>query len=1087
MGPTTNNHLSLWLETSEKDADAAGSGADDTLGSHSLNELADLVECFELLERVWPTEPEPLTYATAGDVIGCYTLTQEIGRGGMGSVWEAQQYQPIRRRLALKLIHANDADRVARRFKAERHLLARMDHPNIARILDAGSTDQGLPWFAMELIEGTDILAFCQSRALCLDERLTLFLELCDAIEHAHQKGVIHRDLKPSNVMIDLKDGQPLVKVIDFGLARTLDRDLEITAQTRTGAILGSLCHMSPEQTIAGAEADTRTDVYLLGSLLYQLLTGELVVQRDTLHSGDLAKILIAIREDHPPRPSERIVRPDDTADFGDTKENVMPRIRGELDWIAMRAIEKDPDLRYQSVEQLAADVRRFLSNEPVEARPTTAWYATQKYVRRNTAFVTAVGTVLVAVIAVAIFSTVGFLQVSKANALAERRLSQANSSNAILSGIFSDLDFDSTEATTTPLRIQLAKRLIRASEDLKAQSIGDSAEVAQLQSRLGTTLNSLGFHREAAPVCQIAYETATQLDWPSPRVRDAGRQLAWAWMHSGRFEDAHELLIRLCDQCESESATIESLTTQHLLAKLHYLEGRLELAEQITNRVADLREELLGAKHLDTLESRVLLATIYTAMKDGGSAVPILEACVAEYRATDPRQPRTIQAISDLAHAYGQTRQRERGVALADEAFELARTTFGEFHEVTFNAQVQVGLTAWTVGEMDRAEQSLTEAIRGLRTTRLAESRSTFIAAQVLARLYSRNGYPETALPIVQENLQIAKRKFPPGHTSLSAVRNEIAILHGILGDLTKTRSICTEIIDTDQTSEAFAAQRILARSYFEEQRFSEAAQILEASQESAERMQGRAGRDSMLARVDLAKTLSAMQRGEQAIALLESYLKELDSGAGLRQIRKTIVTAQLGISLAQSDELDRGIELMERIVANGAPLKQRDDLVRELRRAYLLAGQTQRLAESCRQELEEIDRGFRTGSPFKAAQLLALGLDLIEFGQFKLAEEALSFSDRIYQANQDDSWQAAFTSLLAQRCLLAIEEDDDATSDSRLASLDAAFARADRSAVFPAHAADLQQVADDVADLLEQRGLESAFWRDRGAVKNR
>lgn len=1100
MSRTANSNLSLWLEASEQDTHVApDSEANHTLGSHSLNELADLVECFELLERVWPTETAPQIelglsnesarppYALPGETIDAYTLIRELGRGGMGSVWEAQQSEPICRRLALKLIHASDADRVAHRFKAERHLLAKMDHPNIARILDAGTTDQGLPWFAMELIEGTDILTFCQTQTLSLDNRLELFLELCDAIRHAHQKGVIHRDLKPSNVMVDVKDGQPGVKVIDFGLARTLDRDFEFTAQTRTGAILGSLWHMSPEQTLAGAEADTRTDVYLLGALLYQLLTGELVVQRDTLDSGDLAKILLAIREDQPPRPSQRIGRTDgDTTHFGASEENILPRLRGELDWVAMRAIEKDPDRRYQTVEQLAADVRRFLSNEPVEARPPTAWYTAQKYVRRNRAFVTAVGAAFVAVVAIAIFSTVGFLQVSEANALAERRLSQANSSNAILSGIFADLDFDSPESTTAPLRMQLAKRLIRASEDLRAQSVGDSAKVAKLQSRLGDTLNSLGFHHDAAPVCQLAYEAATRLDWPPQKIRDAGRQLAVAWMHSGRFEEAEELLMHLCDECDSESATIESLTTQHLMARLHYLEGRLEKAEQITKRVVSLREARLGAKHLDTLDSRVLLATIYTAMKVGESAVPILEECVAEYRASDPRQPRTIQAISDLAHAYCQTRRRERGVALADEAFQLARTTFGEFHEVTFNAQVQVGLTAWTVGEIDRAEQSLTEAIRGLRTTRLAESRSAFVAAQVLARLYSANGYPETALSMVQENLRIAKQQFPPGHPSLSAVRNEMAVLYGILGDLKTTRSICSKIIANDLTSEAYWAQRNLARSYFEEQQFSKAAQILESSRESAEKAQGLVGRDSLLATAELAKTLSAMNCGDQAITLLESFLEELESARGPLRLRKTIVTAQLGIVLAQSGQVERGIELMEPIVANGGPPKQRDELIQELRRAYRVAGDTQRFTESFQKEIEDIEQRFRIGSRFKATRLLTLGRDLIEFGQFELAAEVLLRSDQIFKANQDNSWQAAFTELVTQRCLLSLEENDASALESRLASLDSAFERADLSAVFPAHKLELRSVAEDVASLLENRGLESDRWRDRASMEN-
>src|SRR5579864_4353665 len=328
-----------------------------------------------------------------GTVIGPYKLLQPIGEGGMGTVYMAEQSQPVRRSVALKLIKAGmDSRQVLARFGAERQALALMDHPNIAKVFDAGTTDTGRPYFVMELVKGIPITRFCDERRLTLRERLELAIPVCQAVQHAHQKGVIHRDIKPSNVLIALYDGKPVPKVIDFGVAKaTGPRLTDKTLYTEFGAVVGTLEYMSPEQAqLNQLDIDTRSDIYSLGVLLYELLTGTTPLDRKRLRQGALLEMLRVIREEESPRPSLRLSTTEELPSIAACR-NIEPRklsglVRGELDWIVMRALEKDRNRRYETANGLAADLRRYLDDEPVQACPPSAWYRSGKFARRNRA-----------------------------------------------------------------------------------------------------------------------------------------------------------------------------------------------------------------------------------------------------------------------------------------------------------------------------------------------------------------------------------------------------------------------------------------------------------------------------------------------------------------------------------------------------------------------------------------------------------------------------------------------------------------------------------------------------------------------------
>jgi len=337
--------------------------------------------------------PSPPVFTEEPDtVIARYKLLQRIGQGGMGTVWMAEQTEPVRRTVALKVIKPGmDSAQVLARFEVERQALALMDHPNIARVLDAGATPNGRPYFVMDLVKGMPLIRFCDEQQLAVRERLELFIQVCQAVQHAHQKGIIHRDLKPSNVLVALYDGKPVPKVIDFGLAKATGQRLTArTLVTRLGEVLGTLQYMSPEQAeLNQLDIDTRSDIYSLGVLLYELLTGTTPLTREALLQTALDEVLKRIREEEPPRPSQRLSTsrerlPAISAQRKLESEKLTKVVRGELDWIVMKALEKDRSRRYETANGFARDLQRYLNNEPVMAGPPTVGYRARKFVRKH-------------------------------------------------------------------------------------------------------------------------------------------------------------------------------------------------------------------------------------------------------------------------------------------------------------------------------------------------------------------------------------------------------------------------------------------------------------------------------------------------------------------------------------------------------------------------------------------------------------------------------------------------------------------------------------------------------------------------------
>jgi serine/threonine protein kinase/tetratricopeptide (TPR) repeat protein len=666
-------------------------------------------------------ESEPLE----GRWIGRYRIAREIGSGGMGSVYEAVQESPVRRTVALKLVKRGmDTREVVARFEAERQALALMSHTNIARVLDAGASEDGRPYFVMELVSGVPLTDYCDTRRLPIRERIELFLAVCEGVQHAHQKGVIHRDLKPSNVLVNVEGDAAVPKIIDFGVAKAVGGSLSgVTLHTKLGMLIGTPTYMSPEQfQVGGADVDTRTDVYSLCVMLYELLCGTVPFSTDTMQREGLAGIERLVSETDAPRPSSRLARMDheEAARFaalrGSRPRELARLLSADLDWIVLKGLAKERDERYPTPGDLAADLRCALSDQPVLARPPTLRYHARKFVRRHRVGVALAAVASVVLIAFAGTMTVQSLRLQRALRTAEDEGARAEQVSAFLIDMLkaSDPRIASGETFTVRQLLDIGSERIATAMEKQPQ-----AKVRVLET-MGGAYRELGVYDRARAVTEeaLAVHRASH---------EADRAVAGSLL-TGLGEIAHD---------EGEHATAERLYGEAIGLLRSAPGGERTLAKTLNRllvvrldagRYADaiapgvealaLSERVFGPVSGETAGMLIDLGRAYSLTGEFERAGPHFAEGIARARRVHGSGHHELAADLNTYALFLRARGRTRdAAALLEEALEIYRRTLGDDHMYTFATRLNLATAHALSGRSRDAERSLRDVMTALRT----------------------------------------------------------------------------------------------------------------------------------------------------------------------------------------------------------------------------------------------------------------------------------------------------------------------------------------------------------------------------------
>lgn len=664
---------------------------------------------------------------TIGALIGPYRLIHRIGEGGMGEVFEAEQSEPIRRRVALKVIKQGmDTQSVIARFDAERQALAMMDHPCIAKVFDAGATDRGRPFFVMEYVAGEPITDYCNRRRLNNAARLELFVRVCEGVQHAHQKAVIHRDLKPTNILVTEIDGRPLPKIIDFGLAKaTTQRLTEMTMFTQLGQMIGTPEYMSPEQAaLTEDDIDTRTDVYALGVVLYELLAGVRPFESQELRKAGYEAIRRIICEQDPPRPSTRFSSLGEksgqvAASRGSVPKRLRSDLRGDLDWITMKALEKDRNRRYETANGLAADVRRHLRNEPVTAGPPTVGYRTSKFVRRHRAGVLIA---TVAVLGLAAFAVTSSLQagiIARERDRAEAEAAKAAAMNTFLAETLASADpWSGGDHDATVIQA-----LDAAVKKIDTAFAGQPQVEASMRAVLGETYLGLGKLEPATEQIEAAVAMRRELGGPDQPelatlllVQSKLRQDAAAYDLAGDSADeAIRILRRHPDTPPQELMKAYQHQARNLLSARRYAE-----AEALLTLARELEPRLQGEHRIVAAQNLVHMANLYND-RDGNVAAADSFAQMSFDLAmsVDPRHPGVPIYLNNLTQFRSQKGDLEGALAAFDSALVLYRERFGTDHPEYAVCLENRGGVLYQLGRVDETFAALQE-VMDIRTRNL-------------------------------------------------------------------------------------------------------------------------------------------------------------------------------------------------------------------------------------------------------------------------------------------------------------------------------------------------------------------------------
>ncbi len=707
----------------------------------AMLEVQDRVGNFlEQSPQTASTGTRPGTYPAEkeGDHIGRYKLLQQIGEGGWGVVYMAEQKEPIRRRVALKIIKQGmDTKNVIARFEAERQALALMDHPNIAKVFDAGATESGRPYFVMELVRGVKITDYCDQQSLTTEERLKLFVQVCQTVQHAHQKGIIHRDIKPSNILVtQTLEGAALPVVIDFGIAKaTSNQQLtDKTLFTAFDMLIGTPAYMSPEQAaLTRFDVDTRTDIYSLGVLLYELLTGSTPFDVGELLRSGLDEVRRVIREQEPARPSTRLSKltAKDLTEVARNRQSEPPTliraVRGDLDWIAMKALEKDRTRRYETANGLALDVQHFLAGETVSARPPSALYKLQKMILRNKYLFCGIGIIAILLVSSLIIISISLARERRARREADTALLQSETdkikaqTEAAKSRQVTQFLEDMLQGVgpsvargqdTTMLREVLDQTAKRVGHELTDQP----AVEAELRSLMGRLYMELGDYDQAEEMHHAALAIDRKLFGAESREAAASlNDLGLAYSRNGKtlegtqaFQEALDIRRRLPGNDNPDLA--DSLNN---LGEMYTDRGKVPEGEALVREALGIRQKLFGSNSLETASS---LRSLSIILGDEGqwaeSEAMARDVLAIRRKELGPEDPLVATSLTDVAWAAGGAGQLDEAESLEREALALRQKILGQENPDVSKSFYQVGDRLREEGKLNEAHSFLSAAL---------------------------------------------------------------------------------------------------------------------------------------------------------------------------------------------------------------------------------------------------------------------------------------------------------------------------------------------------------------------------------------